>query len=1235
MPGRLIDELTRRGLLAPDQVTILLRHHERIGGATLDTSVLELDLVPENEVTSAMGAAYGLAVATSRDLSTPVDAQTTRIFPEQWAKRHSLAPVTLDAARRSLTMLVTAPPNLSLIAELGELLDLAIRPLLAPELRVRQRLSLLYEVPPPPRIAALLERTTGGPKPMTSRPKPPRGPMSFAEVTHRLGAATTRDAVVELALAYAQNEFELAALFTVRGPKILGWAAVGPGSERVEEIEIPRGARSSFWMSTSTEAHYLGPLEAQDAEHLAPLGRAPPRAALVVPIRVRGRIVALLYAENGPRAIPPRLAADAMVLATHVQLALEGVLVRAKRASIPPRPVPSRRPDDAKDAPIEARTEQAAAASETQAPPIPPRSRPLDSTISPVIVPVEQVSAWSPAPHMAGSEASLSSGVEPQVAVSDASRAIQPPTPAADEVPRRPSVSPLAAATLRASRPPPRRPSTPPEAVLPPITEPNGLEPERRRRNPVPAHLVSEPPGAPVAGSDRPEPAQSERQNGSSRPTRGRPSELPPFRLAEGEGSIRRPALDALSLFPRHVGEEATERVDVALHSIDEVDTLEEPGARKAPAAARGDEASTLEPPTLEEPTPPSSPPSSGELERRASPPLQVQTWTDSSVSGAWSDVSGAESFPVRPLSVESGPPVAAFDGETAPLIRPTGARLDELSRALRHIGEALSAPSSDLVQRRTAWPAHSGPADETVPELAPINPNVQAGLPAAAEEAQTPSEPAVLPTGPAAIPSPVAEPELAREPAEPLASVTSIDVPKVEPSSLPFNAPGSEPPSGVFASHPPRPAHLVNQTSDLTVPSGLPAIPAELAQVDDATLVEVLPAMRGVLEPDEPEHEPPSLSDLVGADAAPSPDDEPLRIRARVDSTLTRPEPWEGALITGSHRLPPPPPPPSQPPELTPSVRHGASPPPAAVLRDTAPRIESQPIGAVKPTTATRSLEISSLVDQISTELRPPKETLDRLFALGEEAIPKLVSKFPGRVRFDAMVVKRLPVIAECGPLVSLVARFGLAAHPSVSRLLDSADPLTRVWAVHFYGSVFVPEIVPLLSRRLHDDVEQVSIHTISALSVYRTTPEYRATLENLRMRLDAPSSETRARAIFALGGLRDPEAVPRLAEIFNEKEKRLTALAEDALAEITKQRLGPNTRRWLRWHGKNVNIPRTAWLIEGLKSDEAAIRKSAADELRAISGLDISFDATGPKKDRETARKAYLKWWLESRGD
>src|SRR5262245_29646640 len=157
MPERLTECLIRRGLLDPVRAREAIERQVLLGGA-LDTCLLEMRLVPESALVDAMAAAYGLATATPHEVTCPLDDRAQRCFPEQWAKKHTLAPLTMDLERYVLTVLSPAPPDVNLLVRLGELLELTIKPLLTAEYRVHQRLSLLYDERPPERFGTLIQQ---------------------------------------------------------------------------------------------------------------------------------------------------------------------------------------------------------------------------------------------------------------------------------------------------------------------------------------------------------------------------------------------------------------------------------------------------------------------------------------------------------------------------------------------------------------------------------------------------------------------------------------------------------------------------------------------------------------------------------------------------------------------------------------------------------------------------------------------------------------------------------------------------------------------------------------------------------------------------------------------------------------------------------------------------------------------------------------------------------------------
>ncbi len=330
-----LDVLVRAGRLDADDARDALEEAERLG-VGVDTVLLLRDRIDEASLLEAFRQAHGHEVA-SRAISA--DPAALRALPEPWALRHRLAPLAWDRERGTLTVLSRAPADLPLLAKLGAELGLELVPILAPEARVEQRLEQLYGRPPSGGVAPLLERwqerrelraRIQSAKELPPMPAPATSVLDSAIA--RLAATEDRDAIVHELLDHARREVDFAAFFAVADGYAAGWAAVGAGHENIARVTV-QDPRSAFTATVHSAIHHLGPLSPVDHHALAPLERAAPKSALVIPIRVRDRVVALLYAENGARSIPPRAASDLILLASYAGQALERLVLRRKARS--------------------------------------------------------------------------------------------------------------------------------------------------------------------------------------------------------------------------------------------------------------------------------------------------------------------------------------------------------------------------------------------------------------------------------------------------------------------------------------------------------------------------------------------------------------------------------------------------------------------------------------------------------------------------------------------------------------------------------------------------------------------------------------------------------------------------------------------------------------------------------------------------------------------------------------
>lgn len=189
----------------------------------------------------------------------------------------------------------------------------------------------------PPGVGALAgwaARATREPPPPGPGVERARGPLTPAAAESALEQAASREAVLATFLRFARQYFEYAALFVVHGELAEGWDAAGPGAARpeVRAIGVPLDLPSAFAEARARGGVVTGAAARQgiDAIVAEDLGRAASAAALVLPVVVRGRTVALLWADDGAEPVDLRGAAEVVAAAPLAAAALERIIVQRK-----------------------------------------------------------------------------------------------------------------------------------------------------------------------------------------------------------------------------------------------------------------------------------------------------------------------------------------------------------------------------------------------------------------------------------------------------------------------------------------------------------------------------------------------------------------------------------------------------------------------------------------------------------------------------------------------------------------------------------------------------------------------------------------------------------------------------------------------------------------------------------------------------------------------------------------
>lgn len=171
-----------------------------------------------------------------------------------------------------------------------------------------------------------------------------RGPMTLAVAEEAMGSAETPEEALSVFFDFARQFFGYAAMFVVRGDLAEGRDAFGSGAsrEQVAGIGVPLDLPSCLAHAKNRVAPVCVPLaeEGIDAALAKDLGRAPGITAVVVPVVVRGRAVALLYGDDGDDGLELAQVGDVLAAAPLAGAALSAIAARRKakaRADRTPR----------------------------------------------------------------------------------------------------------------------------------------------------------------------------------------------------------------------------------------------------------------------------------------------------------------------------------------------------------------------------------------------------------------------------------------------------------------------------------------------------------------------------------------------------------------------------------------------------------------------------------------------------------------------------------------------------------------------------------------------------------------------------------------------------------------------------------------------------------------------------------------------------------------------------------
>jgi hypothetical protein len=163
--------------------------------------------------------------------------------------------------------------------------------------------------------------------------KPDVSPLGFSQAREMLAGVEDRNAIARVVLRYAITPFKRAVLLTVQKDLAIGWDALGEGLDQdvAERVILPLQQPSIFRLARESRAHFMGPVPRGAANFLflKLIGGKVPRSAFVIPVVVHGKVVNLLYCDNGGGQESTTDVGELLILAQHINRSYEALLKKA------------------------------------------------------------------------------------------------------------------------------------------------------------------------------------------------------------------------------------------------------------------------------------------------------------------------------------------------------------------------------------------------------------------------------------------------------------------------------------------------------------------------------------------------------------------------------------------------------------------------------------------------------------------------------------------------------------------------------------------------------------------------------------------------------------------------------------------------------------------------------------------------------------------------------------------
>jgi len=310
------EALIKEGLITREQLTRALERQVMFGGR-IGTNLIELRFLQEEELAKFLGR-YFRAPAVQPEMLASISEEVLNSLDRSLIEKYKILPFWKERKRLSAAMM--NPADIKTVDELRFVTGYDIIPYVITEKRLFFALEKYYGIKRELRYISLTDPFD----PEAAKEEPD----SIESIKESFEKVNETEEVAGILLKEAYRTAKRVAVFIMKGGKIVGWKARGLS---VDAFQTTGEGVSIFSEVLRTRSYYRGPvLSVNGNETLIAILSGTPQDVLLMPITVREKVVALLYADNGNNAVLNANIGYLSRLASMAAVAFEIIILRKR-----------------------------------------------------------------------------------------------------------------------------------------------------------------------------------------------------------------------------------------------------------------------------------------------------------------------------------------------------------------------------------------------------------------------------------------------------------------------------------------------------------------------------------------------------------------------------------------------------------------------------------------------------------------------------------------------------------------------------------------------------------------------------------------------------------------------------------------------------------------------------------------------------------------------------------------